>query len=70
MHALDGMGMVLDEAPERPVKKPRGFPVCTNFYDDHSRDVDYVESVYNTSKSYRICNLLHRETTLYNHECH
>ena len=43
MHALDGMGMVIDEAPEIPLHRPKGFPVCNDFYDDHSRDVDYVE---------------------------
>ena len=41
MHALDGMGMVLDEAPEIPVPRPPGFPVCSSFYDDRSRDIDY-----------------------------
>jgi len=42
VHALDGMGMVLDEAPEIPVVRPKGFPICNNFYDDHSRDIDYA----------------------------
>ena len=43
MHALDGMGMVLDEAPEIPITRPPGFPVCSSFYDDRSRDIDYQE---------------------------
>lgn len=42
VHALDGMGMVLNEAPEVPIERPPGFPVCNHFYDDHSRDIDYV----------------------------
>lgn len=45
VHALDGMGMVLNEAPEKPLLRPPGFPVCTSFYDDHSRDIDYYENV-------------------------
>ena len=35
--------MVLNEAPEKPLARPKGFPTCTNFYDDHSRDIDYTE---------------------------
>lgn len=41
VHALDGMAMVLKEAMENVPKAPRGFPVCKNFYNDHSRDVAY-----------------------------
>ena len=44
VHALDGMGMVINEAPEHPLTPPKGFPTCVNFYDDHSRDIGYVES--------------------------
>ena len=36
------MGMVLNEAPEVPIERPPGFPVCNHFYDDHSRDIDYM----------------------------
>lgn len=43
VHALDGMGMVINEAPEIPINRPKGFPVCNHFYDDHSRDVEYTE---------------------------
>ncbi|XP_066915217.1 uncharacterized protein [Clytia hemisphaerica] len=44
VHALDGMGMIINEAPDHPLKPPKGFPSCVNFYDDNSRDIDYVES--------------------------
>jgi len=43
VHSLDGMGMVINEAPDHPLKPPKGFPSCVNFYDDHSRDIDYAE---------------------------
>ena len=43
VHSLDGMGMVINEAPEIPIHKPGGFPVCTSFYDDHSRDISYQD---------------------------
>ena len=42
VHALDGMAMVLNEAPEIEIKPPPGFPVCKNFYNDHSRDLSFV----------------------------
>lgn len=42
VHAIEGMGMVLNEAPELEVSPPPGFPVCNNFYNDRSRDMQYI----------------------------
>lgn len=42
VHTLEGMGMVFNEAPEIEVKVPQGFPVCNNFYNDHSRDIQFA----------------------------
>lgn len=41
VHALDGMAMIINEAPENHPKPPKGFPICQNFYNDHSRDYSY-----------------------------
>merc|ERR1712048_471474 len=43
VHSLDGMAMVLDVAPEVPVKTPPGFPVCKNYYNDKSRDLSFIK---------------------------
>ena len=42
VHALDGMAMVLNEALDKVPEAPKGFPICQNFYNDHSRDISYV----------------------------
>ena len=39
VHALNGMAMVLREAPENVSKTTREFPVLKNFYNDHSSDI-------------------------------
>lgn len=39
VHALNGMAMVLREAPENEPKTTREFPVLKNFYNDHSSDI-------------------------------
>lgn len=39
VHALNGMAMVLREAPENMPKTTREFPVLKNFYNDHSSDI-------------------------------
>ena len=39
VHALNGMAMVLREAPENVPKTTREFPVLKNFYNDHSSDI-------------------------------
>lgn len=43
VHALDGMAMVLTEAMDKIPKPPKGFPVCKNFYNDHTRDFAYSQ---------------------------
>lgn len=50
VHSLDGMAMVLDEAPEVPVKQPPGFPVCKNYYNDQSRDISYIKKMQDKEK--------------------
>ncbi|XP_057293172.1 LOW QUALITY PROTEIN: uncharacterized protein LOC130621837 [Hydractinia symbiolongicarpus] len=42
VHALDGMAMVLKEAEEKFPTPPKGFPICQNFYDDQSRNINYL----------------------------
>lgn len=42
VHSLDGMAMVMTEGPDDLHTPPRGFPVCQNFYNDHSRDYQYI----------------------------
>lgn len=44
VHALEGMAMVLNEAPEHTVQAPPGFPVCNNFYNDRSRDMQFIKN--------------------------
>ena len=36
LHNTNGMGMVINEAPDRHPKAPPGFPVCANFYNNGS----------------------------------
>ncbi|XP_057309635.1 uncharacterized protein LOC130647701 [Hydractinia symbiolongicarpus] len=43
VHALEGMAMVLNEAPELEVQPPPGFPICNNFYNDRSRDMQFLK---------------------------
>ena len=45
VHALDGMAMIINEAEDHHSRQipPKGFPVCQNFYNDHSRDTSYVK---------------------------
>lgn len=53
VHTLEGMGMVFNEAPEIEVKVPLGFPVCNNFYNDHSRDIQFASETCDKADSYR-----------------
>ena len=41
VHALDGMAMVINEAIERSPSPPAGFPMCSNFYLDPLRDIQF-----------------------------
>lgn len=42
VHSLDGMAMVMTEGFDNLPTPPNGFPVCQNFYNDHSRDYEYI----------------------------
>ena len=42
VHALDGMAMVINEATEYSPPPPSGFPVCSNFYHDPGRDIQFT----------------------------
>lgn len=42
VHALDGMAMVVNEATDRSPDPPLGFPVCQHFYNDPSRDIQFI----------------------------
>ena len=42
VHALDGMAMVVNEAVDRTPSPPKGFPVCSHFYNDPSRDLQFI----------------------------
>jgi len=43
-HMLDGMAMIINEAPEMKPSPPKGFPICQNFYNDPSRDLAYIRA--------------------------
>ncbi|XP_065652013.1 uncharacterized protein LOC100198324 [Hydra vulgaris] len=43
VHALEGMAMVFNEAPEKEIVPPPGFPICNNFYNDRSRDINFYK---------------------------
>ena len=34
--------MILNEALDKVPEAPKGFPICQNFYNDHSGDISYV----------------------------
>ncbi|XP_065673687.1 uncharacterized protein LOC105843944 isoform X3 [Hydra vulgaris] len=53
VHALDGMGLVINEAPEIPIQRPKGFPLCNHFYDDPSRDIEYIHAHLNDTEAER-----------------
>ena len=38
--------MIIDEAPDHPIRNsaPEGFPICQNFYNDESRDYNYIRT--------------------------
>lgn len=42
-HQISGMAMVLSEAIDQAPNAPKGFPVCSNFYEDHSRNFLYAK---------------------------
>jgi len=42
VHALDGMAMVINEAVDQSPTPPAGFPVCSHFYNDPSRDLQFI----------------------------
>jgi len=63
VHALEGMGMVLNEAPELEVEPPPGFPVCNNFYNDRSRDMQFI-SAKKCDKTEEMENLLVEKSTM------
>ena len=46
VHALEGMAMVLNEAPDEEIETPPGFPTCNNFYNDRSRDMQFIATNY------------------------
>lgn len=53
VHTLEGMGMVFNEAPEIEMKPPAGFPVCSNFYNDRSRDINFNSDTCDKTETYK-----------------
>ena len=41
---VSGMAMIINEAKERHLPPPPGFPICSNFHHDPSIDKSYVRA--------------------------
>ena len=50
--------MVLNEAPDEEIETPPGFPTCNNFYNDRSRDMQFIAT------NYCKCIVIQRDTTV------
>jgi len=35
------MAMVVNEAPDHHLPRPKGFPICQNFYSDEEKNIPY-----------------------------
>lgn len=46
-HSMQGMAMTINEAQEKHVEPPKGFPICQHFRNDPNLDVEYTKYVPN-----------------------
>ena len=40
---MEGMAMVINEAPDKHEPPPKGFPICQNFHDKDELNMEYIK---------------------------